>query len=377
MRGIQELLEAMIRIASVNPFSDPAAWAGEAELARFIADFWRSRGVDFELQEVLPGRRNVIAQIDGPGAPIILEAHMDTVPPDPSDPAPFEPRLVGGRIHGRGACDDKASLAAMMWAAARAASEGPRPRKIIVAATVDEEHQFTGARALAASAPPDAEVIVGEPTSLNVVAFHKGAVRWRLAVRGRAAHASVPEEGDNAIYKMARLVHAIEAYHGLLDARPKHPLLGGPTISVGVIRGGTMPNVVPDHCEILVDRRLMPGESFEEAEADLRSFLARRLGTGFAYSLEYVLRDPPLEQARNRSLAERLAQAAREVTGACQVTGARYGTNASKYAQAGLPAVVFGPGDPAQAHAADEWVDLWQVEAAAEILYRFITSHAE
>ncbi len=371
-----ELLCQLVEIPSVNPGPrEPSApEEGEGRVAEFVADFWRAAGVDCEVREVLPGRPNVIARADVPGTrPLLLETHMDTVPPAPEMTEPFRAVRRDGRIYGRGACDAKASLAAMMLAVARAATAGRLARSVIMAAAVDEEYLFRGAKALVESGLDATGAIVGEPTLLYVVSAHKGAVRWRLVTRGRSAHGSNPELGDNAVYKMARVVSAIEEFAGLLDRKPKEPVMGGPTISVGVIRGGELPNVVPDRCEILIDRRLMPGETGDDAEAELRSFLARRLGSGFSYELDRLLDDPPLEAGPNDVLARHAAEAVRDVLGEATITSVRYGSDASKFAGAGIPSIVLGPGDVRQAHSADEWVEIEQVRLASQIYETIIT----
>jgi acetylornithine deacetylase len=375
--SVSSLLAGLVALPSVNPSADGAepGGSGEALVAGFLADFWAGCGVDAERRDVFPGRPNLVAMAEVPGtAPLLLEAHMDTVPPDPADPGPSAPRLEAGRLHGRGACDDKASLAAMAHAVASAVREGSLARTVIMAATADEEHSFAGAAALIAGGLDAAEAVVGEPTALRVVIAHKGAVRWRIGVRGRAAHSSAPEQGDNAIYRMARLVAAVEEYGRRLQSRPPHPLVGGPTVSVGTIRGGSAVNVVPDYCEITVDRRTLPGEDLAAVEAELEAFLAWRLGADFPFEAEAFLRDPALEAGPNEALARRLVAAAEPVIGSAEMVGGLYGTNASKYAAAGIPSVVFGPGDPAQCHAADEWVELAQVEAAAEVFRRLLTT---
>ncbi|MBC7287983.1 MAG: M20 family metallopeptidase [Armatimonadetes bacterium] len=372
-----ELLCELVEIPSVNPGPRPpkSPEEGEGQIADFIRSFWEQARVDCELQEVLPGRPNVIAQLTVPGTqPLLLETHTDTVPPDPESPSQVKPQVRDTRVYGRGACDAKASLAAMMLAVARAAASGRIARSVIMAACVDEEYLFRGATALVERGLEATEAVVGEPTSLEVVSSHKGAMRWRLVTRGRAAHASTPELGENAIYKMAAVVHAIEQYAEVLDKEPKDPVIGGPTICVGVISGGKLPNVVADYCEILLDRRLMPGERGQRAEAELRSFLARRLGSGFTYELTTLLDDPPLEAGANDVLARKTAEVVKRVLGEASVTAVRYGSDASKFAQAGIPSIVLGPGDIRQAHSSDEWVEIEQVRLASRIYEALVTT---
>lgn len=374
----ERLLCDLIALPSVNPEGGPAdhAYCGEARVAEYVSDFWQRQRIDFEHYEVLPGRENVVARVDTHGRGVLLlEAHMDTVPPHPDDAAPFAPRVKEDRVYGLGACDAKASLAAMMWAVASGARSGDLSCSVVMAATVDEEHSFRGATALIRRGLRANEAIVGEPTSLQVVVAHKGTIRWRLTTYGRAGHSSTPDTGHNAIYRMARLVQALQAYAAVLEALPPHPLVGPPSLSVGTISGGTRVNVVPDRCEVTVDRRLVPGEAFDEAEADLHHFLRLRLGEDFQYDSMVLLRDPPLDSASNEPVAARVAEAARRAGVKAATVGLPYCTNASKYAASGIASVVFGPGAPAQAHAAEEWVAVSSVLAAAATYRNCILRH--
>jgi len=373
--SLEDLLCDLVALPSVNPeggLSEPA-YCGEGRLADYVEDFWRRQQIDCERYEVLPGRQNVVARLDVPDRPVLLlEAHMDTVPPHPGYSEPFVPRIEDDRLYGLGACDAKASLAAMMWAVASAACGGRLSWSVIMAATVDEEHSFRGATALVERGLRADAAVVGEPTALQVVVAHKGAIRWRLVTHGRAAHSSTPLAGHNAIYPMARLVQTLEAYAAVLDALPPHPLVGTPSLSVGTIVGGTRVNVVPERCEVTLDRRLLPGETFEQAEADLHCFVRRNLGENFEYGCQTLLRDPPLDCGTNQELALQLVEVARQLGLDAAMVGLPYCTNASKYAAAGIPSVVFGPGDPAQAHADKEWVALSAVRSAAAVYHHFI-----
>ncbi len=374
---VADLLAELVAIPSVNPgtHEPEAPTEGEARVAAFVRDFCEDLGLQVELQEVLPGRPNVIARLQVSDRPtLLLQTHMDVVSPLSDEAEAFTPKLRAGRMYGRGACDAKASLAAMLHALARAAQDpSPLVRSVVLAAAVDEEYRFRGVEAMVRSGLRADEVVVGEPTQLQIVVAHKGAMRWQMIVRGRAAHSARPELGDNAVYKMARLVSTLEEYAGELAEQPGEDQLGGPTLSVGVIRGGHMPNIVPDYCEILVDRRLVPGESFDHAEDHLQRFLQSRLGPDFAYEAQLILADLPLSRTHNRELAARAQRIVGEVLGEGLITCVHYGSDASKFAARGMPAILLGPGNIAQAHAADEWVDLQQVCAASEVYYRLMT----
>jgi acetylornithine deacetylase len=178
--------------------------------------------------------------------------------------------------------------------------------------------------------------------------------------------------GDNALYKMARVLSALEAYHREAAPRvPPHRLCGPATLSVGTIRGGLSVNTVPDECVIEIDRRLLPGEDPTTVYRGIIDFVATRVGDCAPVHDEPFMNSLPLADDHNGPLAQRLATAARSVTGSSDLIGVPFGTDASTIAQAGIPSVVFGPGSIDQAHTCDEWLDLRQLELASEILYRF------
>ncbi len=341
-------------------------------------------------QTVAPGRDNLVVRLEGSVPPerggpmLLLEAHQDTVPVDGMTIEPFSPVVRQGRLFGRGSCDVKGGMTAILAAVARLAAERPAGMPTVyVAFTVNEEHGFSGAMALAAlwkegragtifPRRPDA-AIVAEPTELDVVVAHKGTVRWRCHARGRAAHSARPEQGDNAIYKMARAVGVLERYAGqTVGNLGSHPILGRPTLSVGRIEGGISVNTVPDRSTIEIDRRLVPGEVPLDAWRHAVEHVSGECpDTAIEHDPPFI-QSLPLDDGANGALAADLGRVAAEVAGRGRRVGVPYGTDAAFYAAAGVPTVVFGPGSIAQAHTADEWVSLEQVQQAAEVLYCFV-----
>ena len=213
--------------------------------------------------------------------------------------------------------------------------------------------------------------MVAEPTELNLVATHKGAVRWRLVAHGRACHSAFPEDGANAIYPAARAALAMERLAAELGSRsPDHPC-GPPTLSIGTIHGGIGVNLVPDRVVLEIDRRLLPGESAEAARQEVIDAVATAVGPEASAAIEH---EPPflssygLPKEVDGRTAAMLAAAATRCGNKTRVLAARYGTNASIYAAADVPSVFFGPGSIAQAHTVDEWIELDQVALAAAIL---------
>jgi acetylornithine deacetylase len=311
-----------------------------------------------------------------PGPPpftVVFECHQDTVPVDAMTVDPFGAKVEGGRLYGRGACDVKAGATVMLAAFARLVRERPAgSARVVLAYSVDEEHTFLGVQELVKQGLTTDYAIVAEPTLLNIVRAHKGVVRWQVETAGRACHSSRPEQGVNAIYRMGRLLAAVEEYAGQLRGRTPDPLLGPRTLSVGRITGGVSANTVPDSCRIDVDRRLLPGETAGAAATDLETFLKGYPGIDFPFTCTQThAACLPLGPEQSADLVTRFGSVIDSVAGRHEVHAVPYGTDASTIAAAGIPAVVFGPGDIAQAHTKDEWIDLAQLEPAAEILFRF------
>lgn len=385
-------LSDLVAIPSVNPMGRPVGGPEylEHQVTSYLEGLFEQLELPWERRQVEPQRDNIIARLDGEvppedgGALIVLEAHQDTVPVDGMTIAPWTPTVRDGRLYGRGSCDIKGGMTAMLGALARLAEQRPPQRPtVIMACTVNEEHGYSGALALTQMWSPGGSrliprrpdaCIVAEPTSLDVVVAHKGAVRWRLHTTGRAAHSSQPHLGENAVYRMARVLAALERYaREVLPAQEEHRLCGRGTLSVGMIRGGLSVNTVPDRCTIEIDRRILPGQEADAAYHGVIEYLAVQPELDFDVEHEAPYSSgSSLSDDANGSLAEQLSVVAREVAGRGERIGVPYGTDASKIAVSGVPSVVFGPGSIDQAHTADEWLALDQLELASETLYRYL-----
>jgi acetylornithine deacetylase len=369
------LLRDLVRLPSVNPMGRPlhGDFLYEHRVTAYLDQFFHDLGVPYERQNVAPQRDNIVARFELPGArrSLLFEVHQDTVPTDNMTIDPFGGVIDNGRLYGRGACDIKGGMAAMLAAFARLVRERPAgAANLLLACTVDEEHTFLGVQQLVRRFRADAAV-VAEPTQLQIVHAHKGAVRWHLETTGRSCHSSRPELGVNAIYHMARVLPAVEAFADWLRTSRTDPLLGPPTLSVGIIEGGTSVNTVPDRCRVEIDRRLIPGESPQDAPAQLTTWLKERVPGGVPWTCsEPWLSMPALAPHGSEDLVRRLGEAIDAVAGTHSVMPVPYGTDASTLSEAGIPSVVFGPGDIARAHTCDEWVPLDEVKQASEILYR-------
>jgi acetylornithine deacetylase/succinyl-diaminopimelate desuccinylase family protein len=373
-RDPSRLLAELVRRPSVNPMGQSVQRSeyGECAVTDYLEDYFRALKVDYTRQSVLGDRANIVARYQATSArrTLLFEVHQDTVPAEGMK-EPFTPRVEGGRLHGRGACDVKGGMAAILTMLARIVETRPVHTDVILACTVDEEHLGLGVQHLVRTGLRADAAIVAEPTNLDIVNCHKGLVRWRTSTTGRACHSSLPEQGINAIHRMAAVLIAIEQYAEWLRTSPADPVLGPATINVGRITGGSAVNLVPDWCTIEIDRRLLPGEGGIRAQREMEEYITKTVP--FEVTMEKPWTSlPALPPDRSESLVKQLRPIIDTVSGGSTVRGVAFGTDASTIAAAGIPAIVFGPGDIAQAHTSDEWIVLEQVEKAAEILYRFV-----
>jgi succinyl-diaminopimelate desuccinylase len=383
---VVDILAQLVALPSVNPMGgavDPAI-CYEGRVSDWLVEFFRSIGAPCERIEVRAGRDNVLARYDSPEAEftILLDAHQDTVPVEGMTIDPFTPVIADGRLWGRGACDVKGGMAAMLFAFRRLVQEQPAgAANVVLSCTCDEEATIIGISDLVTywttakgkskllEAPPDV-AIIAEPTELDVVVAHRGVTRFKIRTKGRACHSSDPTQGVNAIYRMAKLVSALQEYADSLASTVKaHPLCGSASLSVGKISGGTSVNIVPDECVIEVDRRITPGEDTAKIVADIRKFLAARLDFDFEFDAPWI-ECPALTDANNTDLANTVLKHVAAVDGPHSAVGVPYGTHASPTCAAGVPSIVFGPGSIQQAHTKDEYLDIGQLEKAAEVYFQ-------
>lgn len=374
MTRVEKLLRDLIALPSVNPafLRRNHPHAGEHRVADFIAASGAAAGLELDFQTVSRTRRNVFCRLcpTGPATHrVLLAPHLDTV--NLHDAAQLIPVRRNGRIYGRGACDTKGSIAVMLNALSTLARSGRRPRstELVLVGLVDEEHAQAGSRHLAASGCTADLAVVGEPTRGRVVTAHKGNIWLRLETRGRAAHGATPGHGRNAILEMARVVQVLEGVYRAQLNRHRHPSLGSPTVSVGTIRGGIQANIVPDRCEIDVDRRTLPGETDRSVRSELQA-LFRQAGCRVTLRVAKAVTCAPLETPPDTRFVGELLRAARQRS----PEGVHFFCDAAVLAGGGIPSVVFGPGDIAQAHTRDEWVSVTQLERSSTSLVRFLRS---
>ena len=322
--------------------------------------------------KVLPGRENLVIRLKPAGKiknKVMLTPHMDVVP---ATPDAFVPKIKNGCLYGRGACDTKGSIASFFHAFLRLAKERNRPKntEIIFVGLVDEEFGQAGSRTLAQKGPKANLAIAGEPTNLKVVSAHKGNLWIKLSTQGKAAHGSTPQYGRNAINGMSPILDTLTNEYPKLLSERKHPLLGSPTISVGTIRGGSQPNVVPDSCEIDIDRRTIPGETDESVKKEMKNLFRKLKIKSPEFSATRSVPCPPLDTDPSLPIVQSFLKASNRR----RTIGVPYFTDASPISMGGTPALVYGPGNIAQAHSKNEWVSLEEVEKAEQSIFRFLSN---
>lgn len=369
------LTEALVRIDSRNPSLVPGA-PGERACAQYLADVLQSWGFTVDLQDVAPGRTNVIARVGPVGvSPLVLNGHLDVVGVDGMTHAPFDPVIRDGNLYGRGSTDMKAGIAAMCVAAARASVRGALHREVIVAAVCDEEFASIGTRALLAGGLQATAAIITEPTRLAVVPAHKGFAWLEVTVQGRAAHGSRYDVGIDANRMAARFLMALDRYEREVLTMRTHPLLGRASVHAPIVQGGTGWSTYAEQCVVRLERRTLPGERAEVVQQDIQTLIDALHAEDPSFLATCTLggAQPPLDIAVHHPLVESLRGACRAHGVAGEVDGLFCWTDAALFADAGIPAVCFGPGDIARAHSATEWVEVAQIEAAAAILETMVS----
>jgi len=371
--SVRDLTAELVAIDSVNPELVPGG-AGEGEIARFIAGWLERAGAEVTVDEVAPGRVNVIgvARGRGGGRTLLLNGHTDTVGLDGYD-CPLEPRVEGDRLYGRGSYDMKGGTAAALWACARAV-ELDLAGDVVVAAVCDEEFASIGTQALARQVRADA-AIVTEPTALAVCIAHKGFAWLEVEVAGRAAHGSQPQLGIDAIAKAGRVLTGIEELGHRLAAGPGHPLLGTGSLHASLIEGGQELSSYPERCLVQLERRTVPGEDAEVVERQVRELVERAATADPELRAEVrtTLVRPPFEIAEDAEIVRLVrARAARVLGGEPPLMSWAAWMDSAILDQAGIPTVIFGPGG-AGAHETLEWVDLVAVDRCAEVLVAVAT----
>jgi len=363
------LLRDLVAINSVNPTLVPDA-PGEAEIASAIAAEMRRIGLDVETQQVAPGRPNTIGVLEGraAGRTLIFCGHVDTVGvAGMTDP--FTPVEKDGRLYGRGAQDMKGGVAAMIAAVGAIARQGGLPSgRLILAAVVDEEHSSIGADAMVAEWSADGAVVT-EPTDLEIAVGHKGFAWVEVEVHGKAAHGSRPQEGEDAILRMGRVLKHLEALDRDLQRRMPHPRLGTGSLHASFIEGGGELSSYPDRARLQLERRTLPAEPSSIALDEVLSILEglRLEDASFRGAARSMFGRPAYELPADHELPQTLAAAIRHVGSVARFGGASFWTDAAVLGHAGIPSVLFGPGG-AGLHSSQEYVTIADVLQCRDVL---------
>jgi acetylornithine deacetylase len=352
-RAIAELAASLVELESINPRLDPAG-SGEGAVAEVVAEWARTAGLEVEIEDVLPGRPNVVVRSQGAGPTLLLNGHLDTVGVAGME-RPFEPRIAGGRLYGRGAYDMKGALAAALVAAARAHEE-QLPVEVVVACVIDEEYGSAGTEHLAAISQADA-AIVCEPTEERLCIAHKGFQGFEIEMPGRAAHGSRPDLGVDAIAAIGPVLTTLTDLAARLQSCEGHPLLGSGSVHASLIEGGQEYSSYPERCLLTGERRTIPGETAVDVVAELAGLVA---GTSAAARL--TLGREPFEIEPQHPFVATVAKAASAV----DFYGIAFWTDAALLSAAGVPTVLLGP-IGGGAHAVEEWVDLPSLERCSDV----------
>jgi acetylornithine deacetylase len=364
------LTEQLVAIDSVNPALDDAH-AGETEIARFVVDWCTARGIETQWIEPVVARPSVIARVRGRGAgrALMLNAHLDTVGVT-GMAQPFTPTRANGFLHGRGACDMKASMAVCLITLARAARE-PFAGDLLLTAVSDEEHGSIGTSSVLDHVRADA-AIVTEPTGMRICTAHRGFVLFDVTLTGKAAHTSQPERGANAVLALGHALAAVENEHARLLAGPQHPLLGHASLLATRVRGGDELFTVPAHAAFTLERRTLPGEPLDVIGRGLRALVDTAAASvpGVVATLQRSLHRDAFETSAEASIVRHLARA----TGDASCVGAPYWMDSGLIAARGIPTAIFGP-TPHGLHSADERVDIAEIGTLCDVLWETAQSY--
>lgn len=368
------LLQDLVTVDSTNPGGD------EHAAAQVLAAELEQHGVACEIDRYQANHANLVAVVEfGPGPTVMLNSHLDVVPAvgEWSSP-PFVPRVHDGLLFGRGAADAKGSLAPMAVAMLRLIDDRKHLRgRVVFTAVGDEEVGSTGARHLLTAWRPDA-AIVGEPTDLKLLTAHKGSVRPVVEVHGIAAHAAAPANGVNAIEGLSPLLTMLKRHAESLLSR-EHRLTGSPTMTPVLVQGGEAPNAVAAACRLTLDRRLIPGETADQALGEIEQLLLRFDKENAPLTARVVECAPstggPSETPSDATFVVACQRALAELGTDATLGGLLVNCDMTHFRAVGVPTVVIGPGRLEAMHVPDEHIEIDQVRRAVDV-YEATLRHA-
>ncbi|HSG15742.1 MAG TPA: ArgE/DapE family deacylase [Anaerolineae bacterium] len=367
---IDQTLADLVRINSVNPSLSPAG-QGEAQIGAYVANALTMLGLDVKTYELAPDRVNVVGILPGTGGgrSLLLNGHMDTVGVEGMDD-PFGAEIRDGRVYGRGAQDMKASLAAMMGVAKAFVDGGVRlAGDLLITAVADEEYASIGMEHLVKTVTADA-AIVTEPTDLTLCRAHRGFIWYEVETTGRAAHGSRYAEGIDANMHMGRFLARLDLLEQELRQRAPHPLAGPPSLHAALLQGGAEVSVYAASCHLTIERRTIPGETQDQATADLQAIIDQLVAEDdtfkatvkptFRREAHEISAEAPIVRTVEKAMADRLGYKPAH-------SGQTFWTDAALLAEAGVDTMLVGPTGQGL-HSAEEWVDLQSVADLSAIL---------
>lgn len=363
------------RLVAFNTENPPGR---ESEAAGFLASLLSAEGLEVTLDEYRPDRTNLVARLENGDGPVFaLNTHMDVVPAGQGwSGDPFRMRESNGNLYGRGTCDAKGPLIAMIEAirllsATRSSWSGT----VLGVFVADEEAASEGAKLYASKRPRIDYAVIGEPTSNGTVIAHKGSVRPRISIRGVSAHSGTPELGENAIYQAARFISLIQYHHESVVRHRKHSLVGSASLTVTRAEAGVGDNVIPDRCDLLLDRRTVPGEDEVAVRAELSALLD--LAKEQANLRAEILEFKPTTGGATETAADHpiviasLAASRRHGAKIVEPQGFQGACDLVHFRSIGAQGTVIGPGSLSMAHKPDEFVPINEF-VASSLIYRDI-----
>jgi succinyl-diaminopimelate desuccinylase len=364
---VTRLASRLVTLRSENPPGN------ETGVARWLGRFLLSAGLKVAYQSIEARRSNLVARLygNGSGPTLLLCGHMDTMPVSSGwSVDPLGGQIIDGKLFGRGSADMKGGLAAMAVACAvLGRAKIPIKGSLILAAVIDEENRGAGAQRLVESGLQADWAVIGEPTGNLPVIVSNGQINFEFTLHGQAGHGSTPSSGRNAILDGIRLVNAIQKYTDQQLPARSHPLVGPASINIGTFHGGIQTSIIPDTCEITIDRRVAPDETTAQAILEMESVLAavKKEFPGLDANLRIPYCLPPVQISEDAPVVQALRQAGEAFTGSRpDLAGMRATTDAATLAgKGGIPTVIFGPGRIAQAHKPDEFIDIKEMVDAA------------
>ncbi|KAA3614649.1 MAG: M20 family peptidase [Calditrichaeota bacterium] len=358
---VLSLSKKLVQINTINPPGD------EKKCAHFIGEILYEQGYQVQYYEFEKNRTSLIARLPGvePGKPLCFSGHIDTVPLGQKKwkADPFSGEIIGDKLYGRGSSDMKAAVAAMVAVACHHSRRGPRKSELALIITAGEEKGCAGAEYLAGLPnilPQGGVLIIGEPTSNYPFIGHKGCLWLNVEFSGTTAHGSMPELGDNAIYKASDAIQKLRGF----KFQNEHPVLGRPSLNIGTMQGGLNINSVPDKANFTIDIRTVKGQTHQDIIDAVQKIVGKEA------QISTLINTPSVSADANNSWIQQVFQIL-EKRWQKQITpkAAPYFTDAGALVPAmGFPeTLILGPGELEQAHATDEFCYVSRIQEAVEI----------